>query len=138
MEASTLIPVAEAAEMVGKSRMTLMKAISKGKLSAIRDVHGRWQIDPAELTRVYRIVAVANGNQSQFSADGSSPLAEVAQVRIEALEARIAEQTATIADLRTQRDQERAERIQAQAQVMALLPPPRAATGFWAWLVGKR
>lgn len=138
MEASTLIPVAEAAEMVGKSRMTLMKAIGKGKLSATRDIHGRWQIDPAELTRVYRVVAVANGNQTQNSADGSRQVAEVAQIKIDALEARIAEQSATIADLRTQRDQERAERIQAQAQVMALLPAPKPATSFWTWLVGRR
>lgn len=137
MEASTLIPVAQAAEMVGKSRMTLMKAIGKGKLSAVRDVHGRWQIDPAELTRVYRVVAVANGNKLPNSADGSSELAEVAQVKIEALEARIAEQAATIADLRTQRDQERAERVQAQAQVMALLPAPKKRRGLLGWLVGQ-
>lgn len=137
MEASTLIPVAQAAEMVGKSRMTLMKAIGKGKLSATRDVHGRWQVDPAELTRVYRVVAVANGNQLPVSADGSSPMAEVAQAKIEALEARIAEQAATITDLRTQRDQERAERVQAQAQVMALLPSPKKRTGLFGWLGGQ-
>jgi len=137
MEASTLIPVAQAAELVGKSRMTLMKAIGKGKLSAVRDVHGRWQIDPAELTRVYRVVSAANGNQVPNSAVGSSHLAEVALAKVEALEARIAEQAATIADLRKERDQERTERVQAQAQVMALLPSPKKRTGLLGWLIGQ-
>lgn len=123
--------------MVGKSRMTLMKAIGKGKLSAVRDVHGRWQIDPSELTRVYRLIATANSNQAPFSADGSSYISEVAQAKMAALEDRIAEQAATIADLRTQRDQERAERVQAQAQVMALLPSPKARKTFWGWFGGN-
>ena len=137
MEASTLIPVAQAAELVGKSRMTLMKAIGKGKLSAIRDVHGRWQVDPAELTRVYRVIAASNSNTQPFLADGSTVVAEVAQARLEALQARIEEQSAMIADLRQQRDQERAERVQAQAQVMALLPSPKTEASIWARLLGR-
>lgn len=137
MEASTLIPVAEAAGMVGKSRMALMKAIAKGKISASRDVHGRWQIDPAELTRVYRVIATANSNQPLEMADGSSMIAEVLQVRLAAMEARCAEQATTIDDLRTQRDQEQAERKQAQTQLMALLSGPKKPSGFWDRLIGK-
>lgn len=137
MEASTLIPVAEAAQMVGKSRMTLMKAIAKGKISAARDVHGRWQVDPAELTRIYRVVAVANGNKPHEMADGSAIMAEVLQVRLEAMEARCAEQAATIDDLRLQRDQEQAERKQAQTQLLALLSGTKQSAGFWGRLFGK-
>lgn len=137
MEASTLIPVAEAAAMVGKSRMALMKAIAKGKISGTRDVHGRWQIDPAELTRVYRVVASSNGNKPQEMADGSNLVATVLQVRLEALGARCIEQAATIDDLRAQRDQEQAERKQAQTQLVALLSGSKQSTGFWSRLFGK-
>ena len=137
MEASTLIPVAEAATMVGKSRMALMKAIAKGKISASRDVHGRWQIDPVELTRVYRVIATANSNQTLEMADGSSMIAEVLQVRLAAMEARCAEQATTIEDLRIQRDQEQTERKQAQTQIMALLSGPKPVAGFWQRLLGR-
>lgn len=136
MEASTLIPVAEAATMVGKSRMALMKAIAKGKISASRDVHGRWQIDPAELTRVYRVIATANSNQPLEMANGSTMIAEVLQVRLAAMEARCVEQASTIDDLRLQRDQEQGERKQAQAQLMALLSSPKPVAGFWQRLLG--
>lgn len=131
MEASTLIPVAEAAQMVGKSRMALMKAIAKGKLSASRDVHGRWQVDPAELTRVYKVVSVANGNHPQNQADGSGNVSAVLQARIEAMEGRIAEQAATIADLRTERDD-----WKKQAQQVALIAAPPKPRGLWHRLLG--
>ena len=43
----------EAAEAVGMGKPAILKAIQKGKLSAQKDAHGQWWIDPAELHRVY-------------------------------------------------------------------------------------
>lgn len=43
----------EAARAVGKSKTAIQKAIASNKLSSTKDAFGRWQIDPAELERVY-------------------------------------------------------------------------------------
>ncbi len=43
----------EAARACGRTKPTLLSAINKGRLSASRDERGQWQIDPAELARVY-------------------------------------------------------------------------------------
>ncbi len=43
----------EAAEAVGKGKPAILKAIQSGKISAQKDPNGEWQIEPAELHRVY-------------------------------------------------------------------------------------
>lgn len=48
-----MLSLAEAASRVGKSKPTLQRAIKAGRLSASRDDHGAYLIDPAELARVY-------------------------------------------------------------------------------------
>jgi hypothetical protein len=47
------VTAAQAAELIGKHRSTISRAIEKGHLSAGRDEFGRHLIDPAELERVY-------------------------------------------------------------------------------------
>src|SRR4051812_15716267 len=48
-----LIGVRIAAELTGKDRSSIIRAIEHGRLSASRDARSRYQIDPAELERVY-------------------------------------------------------------------------------------
>ena len=48
-----LISVSDAARLTGRNRSTIIRAIEKGHLSAGRDSFGRYEIDPAELERVY-------------------------------------------------------------------------------------
>jgi hypothetical protein len=48
-----LIPLRVAVELTGKDRSTLTRAIESGKLSATKNEHGRYLVDPAELERVY-------------------------------------------------------------------------------------
>lgn len=43
----------EASRAFAVSRATLTKALESGKVSGVRDDAGYWQIDPAELARVY-------------------------------------------------------------------------------------
>lgn len=43
----------QAAKACGKTKPTILARINSGKLSAVRDERGQWQIDPAELARVY-------------------------------------------------------------------------------------
>src|SRR5689334_12118925 len=39
----------QAAEATGKSKPTILRAIQKGTISASRDAHNEWQVEPAEL-----------------------------------------------------------------------------------------
>jgi hypothetical protein len=48
-----LVTLRVAAELTGKDRSTLNRAIENGKLSATKNDLGRYLIDPAELERVY-------------------------------------------------------------------------------------
>jgi excisionase family DNA binding protein len=43
----------EASEATGLNRSTIFRAIRAGKISAMRNEQGTWQIEPAELHRVY-------------------------------------------------------------------------------------
>lgn len=48
-----MLSLKQAAEAVGKGKSTLQRAIKAGKLSAQISERGTYQIDPAELARVY-------------------------------------------------------------------------------------
>lgn len=51
-----LLTLRQAAELTGKSKSTLTRAIKSGRLSASRDAEGMYAIDPAELARAYPFV----------------------------------------------------------------------------------
>jgi hypothetical protein len=55
----------QAAKAAGISKAWLSKSIQKGKVSANKDESGRYQIDPAELHRVFPPVNTVNGNSEQ-------------------------------------------------------------------------
>lgn len=46
----------EAAQAVGISKQGIIKSITRGRISAVKNKNGEWEIDPAELFRVYDIV----------------------------------------------------------------------------------
>src|SRR3954452_5942973 len=134
------LTLAQAAEATGRSRSTLLRAIRKGQISASRDAASGFLVDEAELARVFPIRGddAANG-------EAMPSLAE-ALAKLDAAEARITDKDATIADLRTRLDEERADRRQAQQQlataqerIAALLtdqrpaPPPPARRSWWPW-----
>lgn len=48
------ISLSEAAKLVGMSKNGIVKAIKNGKISGQKNIHGQWEIEPAELTRVYK------------------------------------------------------------------------------------
>lgn len=51
-----ILTLRQAAELTGKSKSTLTRAIKSGRLSASRDREGMYAIDPAELARAYPFV----------------------------------------------------------------------------------
>ena len=116
-----------AARACGLNKTTVLRAIKAGKVSATRDAHGQWAIDPAELHRVYPPVADHDAEQPP------KPLyAPPATPDATALERAIAELREQLADMRTQRNewQAQAQAWQVQAQRVLVAPsnetPPDA------------
>lgn len=126
----------DAAKIVGKSKSTILRDIRKGKLSAARGEGGGYQIDGAELARVYECGApdAARGSRHDVPRPAPSdtgdaamthPKIEVLQVRLDAAERITEERDQTILDLRTRLDQSERERIDAQSKLTALLTDQR-------------
>lgn len=110
-----------AAEATGKSKPTILRAIQSGKISAKKDDHNEWLIDPAELHRVYEPITrndartVAERNDEILNEKAS--LRREVEIRDERLIAIEAERERerltlqeTIADLRRRLDAEAEER----------------------------
>ena len=120
----------QAAEAVGKSKPTILRAIQSHKISATRDqVTQGWLIEPAELHRVYPPIAnepVRNGQMTHGVTDGETVSIRELQAKLDAAAERLADKDTVIDDLRHRLDQEGEERRQAQARLTALLTDQRA------------
>lgn len=60
-----MLSLREAAEETGKTKPAILKAIKSGRISATKNQSGEWQIDPAELFRVYPRHKPENDNQPE-------------------------------------------------------------------------
>ena len=126
----------EAAEATGKSKPTILRAIQGGKVSAARDANNEWQIEPAELHRVYPPVTERtvtrtspfNDTQHPNSAFEMGVLSGEVELLREQLtsmnidrERERREASDQINDLRHRLDQSEAERRTTATQLNALL-----------------
>ena len=113
-----------AATATGLNKSTVLRAIQNGKISAAKDEHGQWCIDPAELHRVYRPVAATaadNGaEQRHASADDN------AQLRAQAF---LAEQR--LSDLKVMLDEMRRDRDAWRDQAQRLAITDRSEPRPW-------
>ena len=131
--------VTSAAAAAGINKTTLLRAIKAGRISAQRDETGSWQIDAAELHRVFPLPTVATDHSAAAERDAItnalvSELCEIiVNLRAAATDyAAAAEREAktdallraTIVDLRADRDHWRAAFEDAQRR----LPPPTPHT----------
>ena len=91
-----------AANACGLNKSTVLRAIKAGKISATRDEHGQWQIDPAEMHRVYP--PVASNPEEQRSEQRYAP----AQQR-DRTDELVAELRARLEDMRNERDRARTD-----------------------------
>lgn len=133
--------VAQAAKAIGKSKNTVFRAISSGRISAARDeATGAFHIDPAELHRVFAPAATPSHEAPRVVSDGA--------IRVAVLEARIGEKEAMIRVLERANDDLR-RRLDAEAEerrrLTALLTDQRAASSgselgprraWWPWRRG--
>src|SRR3954464_6981427 len=114
----------QAAKATGLSKMTIQRALKSGRLSGHKDDTGAYQIDPAELHRVFPAAIQCDGNAAVTVGRSETPSVEVElRVGYARLEAENAALKAMLEDMRTERD-----RWHAQAERLALAPPQAVAT----------
>jgi hypothetical protein len=118
-----------AAKATGKSKTTIQRAISKGKISAEKDEAGRYSIDPSELHRVFPRMTHDTVSRDP-NVDASRPHDETPELRakIEALEAMLAREREALDEVRGDRDA-------WKQQATALLAAPQKSTRWrWPWM----
>lgn len=124
----------EAAKATGKSKTTISKAIKNGKISASKLDNGQYQIDPAELHRVYPLTVISNSQNGRLDTPKLTP--EIIQnnnelaMQLKLAEARLSDKEEMLEDLKQDRDKWR-------QQATALLEHKQEPKGFWARLIGK-
>ena len=123
----------QAAEAIGKSKPTVLRAIQAGRISATRSTaNGGWLIEPAELHRIYETVREA---PDETPRNGGAETAETRELR-----ARVDDARETIRDLRARLDTATSQLGEALQQMRLLTDqrvkadPPRGLWGrFLTW-----
>lgn len=113
---------AAAAEAVGMTRQGIIKAIKTGKISAAKDGNGAWEVDPAELFRVYR-------PRNQLHSNPPEQVEAGIQARLQAAEREIELLRGIVEDRTAERDEWR-----KQAQTLAITDGRK---NVWSWLRGR-
>jgi len=119
----------EAAKATGKSKAAISQAIASNKISATKDAHGRYQIEPSELHRLYPTKkTIPNDAEHLLNTDQT--------VEIERLKATVEGLERLCKQIEGERDSLREQ----NTRLTALLPPPEpqisARRSWWPW--GKR
>lgn len=122
----------EAAKRVGKSPPTISRAIKSGKLSATKLDGGGYEIDEAELYRVWPRVAPKDNVKDNMLNHETPNESGVLQVKLEAKDDKIADLLGQIEDLKTQRD-----KWQGQAERLLLERPTQEQTKARPGLFGR-
>lgn len=133
----------EAAAATGLNTATITRAIKKGRISASKADTGAWQIDPAELHRVFPPLAgkalpqgAMQGGAGAIQEESKSAN-NALQGELETMRERlaVAEQRAAVAEALAE---ERGKRLD---QIVPLLPkaaPMADARPWWRRLLGQR
>jgi hypothetical protein len=135
----------QAAKAVGVSVPTITRAIKSGKVSAQKLDVGGYDIEPAELHRVFKPVPRETHETPSMLGHETPNETGVLQVEIKLLREMLADKDGTIADLRTRLDAERDERLRLtallthQPETSAISPQEDAdePRRGW-WLFGAR
>ena len=148
------LTLGEAAKNTKKSKATILNAIRKGRISAKKNDAREWQIDPAELHRVYPPVSLnslkgVDGEHHQTPSNTN--INSALEKEIELLRERLEEKDKSISDLRQDREDLRKDRDhwRDQAERTSLLltdqrekSSQKVADGrltLWQWLgIAKR
>jgi predicted DNA-binding protein YlxM (UPF0122 family) len=138
-----MLTLSEAAKETGLSRSAIFKAIKTGKFSANKDDNGHFQIDPAELFRVYEPVNKEDvSSKRQETAPEAKETAEnmVLKAKLETMDELLRQVQSERDDLRRRLDDEAAER-RSLTLLLTHQPEPhpetkgKEAPRFLPWLV---
>lgn len=137
----TYLSLGEAAKAAGVAKGTISKALKSGKLSYVEKTTAGYQIDPAELFRVFPRKQVEVPLNERLETQTETPELAVLRVRLEAAEQRAIDLDRHAADLAKQLDRVHDEKL----RLMALLPAPpsppahpAARRSFWPRLFGRQ
>lgn len=121
----------KAAKAAGVATATITRALKSGKISGQKDENGAWEIDPAELHRVFPPVAQQD-HESHFLKHAATPSATPERVVvITALEREVQTLRDALNDAREDRDKWR-----DMAERLSLAPPPpqvEQPRSWWPW-----
>ena len=126
-----------AAKATGKTKTAIAESIKKGRISASRDDFGRYQIDPAELHRVYPPLSEVNRSKDRQEGRGETyELTEkikVLEVQLQAITELKTQIAAERDDLREDRDHWREEATQVRRMLtdQSAATVAKAESGFW-------
>ncbi len=137
----------EAAKATGISKASISRAITSGRISAVKNEGGSFSIEPVELHRVYppKSSAIVGGTPPETIRNtegdtGNTSNSNVLQARLDAALEQLRDRDGTIDDLRHRLDRSDEERREAQARVIGLLTGPQATEskrGFLGRLFGR-
>ena len=123
-----LLTLGQASDECGKHKSTILDAIRKGRLSAKRDDKNQWQIDPAELFRVYPQHLTEHQTQHQTE-HPNTDLIDALRAQIEQLKSQV------------KREQENADNWKNQATMLLTHQPEpvikKENSRLWLKLFGK-
>jgi hypothetical protein len=130
------LSLSEAAKATGTNRTTILRAIKSGKLSASRNAHDQWEVDPGELHRVYPPVAArteGDRNASHYRAQikEAEQSAQIAALRDAAELMR-----AQLADVREDRNHWRDQAQAVTRQLADARQVPAEVRPWWRRLAG--
>lgn len=133
-----MLTLGEAAREVGKTKPAIANAIKAGRISATRDDRGQYQIDPAELFRVYPPKSKELG---ETKPQEDAALQRENELLREQLTTAKEERERERAFLHNQLERERQQADHWRQQATALLTDQREPTGrglsFWSRLFAR-
>ncbi len=124
------VSIREAVKLYQVSRPTLTKSLKNGKISGVQDDKGKWQIDPAELARVYKARTDSAATNGQDAPDNLTNKNTHFPGEVNTLKAQLAEaeQRAAVAEALAE---ERGKHIE---DLRRMLPAPQEAQRHgWRW-----
>lgn len=132
----TILSLNKAASAAGVAKSTVFQAIESGRMSAEKNSRGHWQIDPAELFRVFPqggtdLDSVPIPNTPQIP-----PETKALQVEVKLLREQIQRQDAERDRERLQHSEQIADYRQSMAILKDLSQGNRQGGGLWARLFG--
>jgi hypothetical protein len=131
------VSLGTAAKMAGTSKTSINRAIKSGKLSATRRDDGSYEIDPAELARVYTVTTETGTPPSTVVQSVTPPVTDEVTLRLAAAEAELRALRELLDEVKRGRDAAEAQADAWREQASRLvLAGPTEKPSLWRRLVG--